>query len=686
MDTCAKAKTHAHIPLTNPATQIRLLTCDKVGEVHNHLALRTVTFTRAEAPPYAAVSHLWDKKEKHDTETSSQITLNGYDFPVSDSLRDFLAVFDHSQWKEDRPSCCWLWIDAICIDQSSLVEKNGQVPVMGQIFQQAVCVFAWLGTPGNVSISSGSFDLTPEDCIRELAHPRKEARGKTEWSGSFVANSRKAEQYTWAQLFLEDSTDGALRSWRRDIWRTFAAIERDSIWRRVWIYQELLLAQDIVLCVGTGSVAWKYFAAAFHNLQENISRYKNHHHIDYIAWTMREGPAMVVVQQRNVYRPGSASALTTSKFAPLETVLETCVHLTSTLVHDRIYALLGLAHDGAKVHVDYADSLAEVYINTLKALEPAKKPITLNRNLLRGLSLFYERTEISKALRTWSDHGKETFVRCIGTCRSHVLDASLGWEEGRHKIKGLVDQEPGRPRAWWRKYPTEWTSAWQRQHGSEEKLIFFPDKQAQNHPNEESRPYLWRLHQEQWYGYGWPRGLNQCSYAKLENTDEQEPVRDNNNFPAKVTVTDSEATSADAAGAVPQKNDESYDEDYFRPQVGIASDTEEMVQLFLGARGEVGISSSPTHPGDLIIEMSNSRLYNNPPIFLLARKNGPCFDIIARAFLRHHWSHIGPDGLDVTAVSSLAAFDHAERLGPPETIELRLDIRALHHLSQMLQY
>ena len=460
MDICAKAKTHTHIPLTNPATQIRLLTCDKVGEVRNHLALRTVTFTRAEAPPYAAVSHLWDKKKKkHDTKTSSQITLNGYDFPVSHSLRNFLAVFDHSQWKEDRPSCCWLWIDAICIDQSSLVEKNGQVPVMGQIFQQAVCVFAWLGSrrvdPGNSRIllgsfeigidrmSSGSFDLTPEDCIRELAHPRKEARGKGEWEALFVANSPEAEQYTWAQLFLEDTTDGALHSWRSHILGNFAAIEQDPIWRCVWIYQELLLAQDIVLCVGRGSVAWKYFAAAFHNLQENISRSKNHHHIDYTAWMMREGPAAVIVQQRNIYRPGSASALTTSKFASLETVLETCVHLTSTLVHDRIYALLGLAHDGTKVHVDYADSLAEVYINTLKALEPAKKPITLNRTLLRGLGLFNERTEISKALQTWSHHGKETFVRCIGTCRSHVLDASLSWEEGRHKINGLGGQELG---------------------------------------------------------------------------------------------------------------------------------------------------------------------------------------------------------------------------------------------------
>lgn len=40
-----------------------------------------------------------------------------------------------------------LWIDAICINQQSVEEKNNQVPLMGEIYRSAAAVIIWLG-PG----------------------------------------------------------------------------------------------------------------------------------------------------------------------------------------------------------------------------------------------------------------------------------------------------------------------------------------------------------------------------------------------------------------------------------------------------------------------------------------------------------------------------------------------------------
>lgn len=40
-----------------------------------------------------------------------------------------------------------LWIDAICINQDDLSERNAQVSVMGRIHQDASSVFAWLDWP-----------------------------------------------------------------------------------------------------------------------------------------------------------------------------------------------------------------------------------------------------------------------------------------------------------------------------------------------------------------------------------------------------------------------------------------------------------------------------------------------------------------------------------------------------------
>src|ERR1700753_1696292 len=39
-----------------------------------------------------------------------------------------------------------LWVDAICIDQRSLQERNHQVRLMGHIYSKATTVIAWLGS------------------------------------------------------------------------------------------------------------------------------------------------------------------------------------------------------------------------------------------------------------------------------------------------------------------------------------------------------------------------------------------------------------------------------------------------------------------------------------------------------------------------------------------------------------
>jgi hypothetical protein len=40
---------------------------------------------------------------------------------------------------------CVIWIDAICIDQTNISERNHQVSMMGQIYRNAEEVYMWLG-------------------------------------------------------------------------------------------------------------------------------------------------------------------------------------------------------------------------------------------------------------------------------------------------------------------------------------------------------------------------------------------------------------------------------------------------------------------------------------------------------------------------------------------------------------
>lgn len=38
-----------------------------------------------------------------------------------------------------------MWIDAVCIDQTNLLERNHQVGMMGDVYRNAMQVRAWLG-------------------------------------------------------------------------------------------------------------------------------------------------------------------------------------------------------------------------------------------------------------------------------------------------------------------------------------------------------------------------------------------------------------------------------------------------------------------------------------------------------------------------------------------------------------
>jgi hypothetical protein len=77
--------------------------------------------------------------------------VDGERVEVTDNLYDALLRFRHP-WS----SRC-LWIDALCINQEDLVERESQVEIMLSIFQRAEKVIGWLGESGQGS--AGAFKL-----------------------------------------------------------------------------------------------------------------------------------------------------------------------------------------------------------------------------------------------------------------------------------------------------------------------------------------------------------------------------------------------------------------------------------------------------------------------------------------------------------------------------------------------
>ena len=105
------------------------------------------------------------------------------------------------------------WIDAICINQTDIPERNRQLRIMPHIYMRANLVVVWLGR------KYAKYD--DEELAIKLA-PR--SRYKTSLSPRI-----EEELYS------------------------------DEYWARVWIVQEIGKARKIQVCVGEGGMAWDVF-------------------------------------------------------------------------------------------------------------------------------------------------------------------------------------------------------------------------------------------------------------------------------------------------------------------------------------------------------------------------------------------------------------------------------------------
>jgi hypothetical protein len=83
---------------------------------------------------YAALSYTWGT-----IPAAPSIIIDGVSVPVTPNL---FAAIKHLRSKESP--LIW-WIDALCINQRDVAERNSQVTVMSAIYGRASTVHVWLG-------------------------------------------------------------------------------------------------------------------------------------------------------------------------------------------------------------------------------------------------------------------------------------------------------------------------------------------------------------------------------------------------------------------------------------------------------------------------------------------------------------------------------------------------------------
>lgn len=213
-------------PDNHALQQIRLITIDHLPtqDVTDHslitCSLRTAILGASENS-YQALSYVWGNA--HDTET---ILVNGQRFQATRNLvQALMHVGNRDPTTRKRTA---LWVDAICINQNDIPERNTQVSVMGTIYRNASDVLCWLGHSDKVTAAGMEFVNRLTAALRSVPDP-------------FDSGYSPFGDPNLGRLIGEMEDHRLL---------TLPIFSTAPYWERAWTTQEMALAKSCVLIAG----------------------------------------------------------------------------------------------------------------------------------------------------------------------------------------------------------------------------------------------------------------------------------------------------------------------------------------------------------------------------------------------------------------------------------------------------
>lgn len=340
------------------------------------------------APPFIAVSYAWG-----DPTLVQSVSLNEGELRVTGSLAAALKRFRYNAHHMVNPML--FWADQACINQSDTNERGRQVRLMGRIYQQASCVWAWLG-------EEEKSDTLAFHALRTLctfletdykeygSQPGKHAwpvpvlKRMIEHLQTHLQDERCCQCCKKPYELPADVLGAAMNALHQ--------LDQRTWFKRLWIVQEMFNAQ------------WSFVSTGTHMI--NVKQLQD---------------AGVAIQQLLGYRPGPTFINAPSVFAlgkhmldpgympDLPLLAHVQLMLWSKAVtepRDRIYAMreLALLHGDANLKPDYSISTTELYRRaTLHILMAPQKTYSRRGGAAVVLALVgtQDRTKSTPRLPSW---------------------------------------------------------------------------------------------------------------------------------------------------------------------------------------------------------------------------------------------------------------------------------------------
>ena len=166
---------------------------------------------------FEALSYFWG-----DEAADCTFSLNNTPFLIKPNLQG--ALRELGKGKVER----LLWIDAICINQADINERNEQVRMMSSIYRQATRVVIWMGPRFTGGRSAAA------EAIEDFA--KRQRRGDDSQQLSTFLDNPKNHVETERHLSLfSDYTEAKAVDYTGGHWPALVDFFDRPWWRRVWV-------------------------------------------------------------------------------------------------------------------------------------------------------------------------------------------------------------------------------------------------------------------------------------------------------------------------------------------------------------------------------------------------------------------------------------------------------------------
>ena len=306
------AATYQYQALNPNSLEIRLLTLEPAASWTDEICCYLTIVNLRDLLPFEALSYTWDGGLNTET-----IKLSNTPYLVTSNLESFL------RHRRSETEAIDLWVDAICINQSSNHEKSSQVSSMNTIYAAATRLMVWLGPEAdNSSLAMEKLQLygagSPYDKMPIL-------------TGSVLTAIEKLLTRRW--------------------------------WSRIWIIQEVFWGgagrklQDMRVRCGTKEVWWVNFVVAAARMQAHADDQRQYYPAVKSILRLEE-----LRNQAEFMANNAADEIMVMDLVAMHR------HFHATDPRDKIYALMGIVFgEGRKpyprIKIEYSMDTKELYVN-----------------------------------------------------------------------------------------------------------------------------------------------------------------------------------------------------------------------------------------------------------------------------------------------------------------------------------